>query len=219
MLRRDKSNIIFYSRRCRMCQDLLVLLKNTNFLHYFSLLCIDDNIYIPPEIKKVPTMIVYNINRPLVANEIFKWIHTTIKIQQQTPNYNQQLPNYNQQYVQQNQKTNSDDCVQIDNIEKNNKSSPTSNNSFVETNNNEMCNISDFYTCIDEGNNNALDQSYVRHDQMNMNIIFTEPEFNKISEKQMKSDTFVLMHGRNNESNEFKQDMLRQQANVLTLDR
>jgi hypothetical protein len=57
---------------------VMTIMKNENLLNYFRLFCVDDNLdKIPPQIKKVPTLIVNGIGRPLVADEIFEWIKKT----------------------------------------------------------------------------------------------------------------------------------------------
>lgn len=68
-------NIIFYSRNCKTCQNLIKLLDNEKLLSFFNLYCVDDRLdHVPPQITMVPTAIVANINKPLVAKEIFEWV-------------------------------------------------------------------------------------------------------------------------------------------------
>lgn len=69
-------NIIFYSQQCSTCRDLLILLRNENLLNYFTLFCVDNRLdKIPKQITRVPTMIVSNINKPLIAQETFEWVN------------------------------------------------------------------------------------------------------------------------------------------------
>jgi hypothetical protein len=68
-------NLVFYSRTCTTCQNLLKILQTENLLHYFRLYCIDDKLdKLPINIEIVPTIIVANIGRPLVAKEAFEWV-------------------------------------------------------------------------------------------------------------------------------------------------
>jgi hypothetical protein len=77
-------NILFYSKHCDTCRNLLILLQNENLLSAFKLMCVDEMLdKIPPQITTVPTMFVTNINRPLVAQETFEWIKQTKFIRQQ----------------------------------------------------------------------------------------------------------------------------------------
>ena len=82
-------NILFYSRTCPTCCNLLRVLQNEKLLCYFNLICVDDNLdKIPPQITIVPTMIVSTINRPLVAKETFEWVNRVKFIRQQNINAN-----------------------------------------------------------------------------------------------------------------------------------
>jgi len=68
-------NVLFYSKQCLMCQNVLIVLQNENLVQYFKLFCVDNNFdSIPKGITKVPTMIVTGVEKPLVENEIFEWI-------------------------------------------------------------------------------------------------------------------------------------------------
>ena len=70
-------NIIFYSKICNVCAQLLKILHNENMLGIFKLICVDDKIdTLPKSIKVVPTMIVSSINKPLEGKEIFEWINS-----------------------------------------------------------------------------------------------------------------------------------------------
>lgn len=82
-----KINIIFYSRNCYTCQNLIKVLQNENLLSFFKLYCVDNRLnQLPVHIKMVPTMIVTNVNRPLVGKETFEWIKKVKFIRQQVVN-------------------------------------------------------------------------------------------------------------------------------------
>jgi hypothetical protein len=68
-------NLLFYSRSCKTCEALIKLLQTENLLQHFYLICVDDKLSnLPKQINHVPTMIVKEQNKPLVAEETFEWI-------------------------------------------------------------------------------------------------------------------------------------------------
>jgi hypothetical protein len=68
-------NIIFYSRECGACKNLLNALATEDLLKMFKLYCVDGRLNtVPACIKAVPALIVENINKPLVAQEAFEWV-------------------------------------------------------------------------------------------------------------------------------------------------
>lgn len=72
-------NIIYYSKKCSTCFKLMKLLESEHLLKYFRLLCVDDKLdVLPPQITVVPTMIVSSINKPLNAEQCFKWVDAMI---------------------------------------------------------------------------------------------------------------------------------------------
>lgn len=72
----DTPNMLFYSRNCKTCNDLFTVLKNENMLSYLKLVCVDNILdKIPSNITVVPTLMLTNINKPLVCKEIFEWIN------------------------------------------------------------------------------------------------------------------------------------------------
>jgi hypothetical protein len=80
----NNMNIVFYSQNCDTCKNLLVLLKNENLLSYFALICVDDKLdKLPPQITRVPTIVVSGINKPLIAQEAFEWVKQVKFIRQQ----------------------------------------------------------------------------------------------------------------------------------------
>lgn len=68
-------NLLFVSFKCKTCINLIRILENEKLKQYFRIICVDDKLKrLPPQIKKVPTMIVKTINKPLVALETFEWV-------------------------------------------------------------------------------------------------------------------------------------------------
>lgn len=77
-------NIIFYSKSCKTCANLFETLNNERLLKYFKLICVDDCLTeISKQIRTVPTMLVYNVNKPLEGSDTFKWIEQLKFMKQQ----------------------------------------------------------------------------------------------------------------------------------------
>ena len=76
-------NILFYSNRSSPCTNLITLMKNSNLLGYFKLVCVDGRLNeMPKNITTVPTLMVANVNKLLVADEAFHWVKTMRFIRQ-----------------------------------------------------------------------------------------------------------------------------------------
>jgi hypothetical protein len=78
-------HILFYSIKCKHCNNLLSLLNNNDDYTYIS---VDNNNKIPKIIDKVPTLIINGINKPLVGKEVFTWISTQKYLNINTNNIN-----------------------------------------------------------------------------------------------------------------------------------
>jgi len=79
-------NVLFYSRHCRTSGVVLRILHNEGILNNFKLCCVDDNLdKVPPQITKVPTLIVKGIPKPLVADEIIRWLESIKFVKKPTP--------------------------------------------------------------------------------------------------------------------------------------
>lgn len=88
-------NILFFSRKCKFCNQLLTIMNNANLIPFFILYCVDDHRdNLPVAVKKVPTLIVSGVPKPLVADDAFTWVNQYISLQQKTPLQNSQM-NYN----------------------------------------------------------------------------------------------------------------------------
>lgn len=76
-------NVLFYSNRCPTCANLTTLMKNSNLLQYFKLVCVDGRLKeMPPNLTTVPTLMVANVNKLLVGKETFQWVETMRFIRQ-----------------------------------------------------------------------------------------------------------------------------------------
>jgi hypothetical protein len=73
----SSQNYLFYSTKCNTCYELINILKNENLLNNFVMKCVDNmNIQMLTSkgITRVPTMIIGNTNKILIAGETFEWV-------------------------------------------------------------------------------------------------------------------------------------------------
>jgi hypothetical protein len=89
-------NVLLYSRQCPSCKNLLTILQNEKLLQYFKLECVDDTLDKYPRNLIVPTMLVVNVNRPLMGQETFEWVNQMKFIKQQN------IAEMNKKIIQQN---------------------------------------------------------------------------------------------------------------------
>ena len=150
-------NVLFYSVHCPLCRDLIVLLKNEQFIQYFKLYCVDDNLEKCP-VRIVPTALVNGIRKPLEGKETLKWVQQAKFIRQQWIN------NMKQSVIHHNMMK-----MMMQNL-----SGP------LGYSDQEMGGFSDgfAYTDVDK----AIAHVFFGYGQDNKNAIFTAEEFNKIRE-------------------------------------
>ena len=80
----SNQNILFYSKMCESSANLMRMMDNEGILKHFKLICIDGKEdKLPEEITHVPTLIVANVPRPLIAKEAFKWLQNVKYINEQ----------------------------------------------------------------------------------------------------------------------------------------
>jgi hypothetical protein len=85
-------NILFYSKNCSTSLNLLQLMKNENLIQHFKLICVETHMNnIPKDIKRVPTLIVKDIPKPLECADAFKWIENIKYIRHQNINKTNQI--------------------------------------------------------------------------------------------------------------------------------
>lgn len=176
-------NVIFFSKRCKDCNDLLTLLKNENLLGNFVLFCVDGRLNeLPSGITMVPTMVVSGINKPLVGREPFEWVNKVKFLKQANMN--------NKMLMQQNlmrmaQKV-GPQGFRVD----------------------EMTGISDTFAFTDR--DKPLDHRYVNAND-DKNAIFTAPEQEKISPLEQKKRIEKLENDRKMQDTQNSDIMKRQQ--------
>jgi len=77
MSRQNKA-ILYYSKRCNHCADLISQIKNSegDFVNTLDYICIDGNQRLPPFLKEVPTLLTPTHPNPLTGESAFMWIDT-----------------------------------------------------------------------------------------------------------------------------------------------
>lgn len=78
----NQSNILFYMESCKTCNVFINLAHKNDILKHFKLICIDGQVeqFVSKGLKKVPTIIVKNINKQIDGNECLKWLDSIIKM-------------------------------------------------------------------------------------------------------------------------------------------
>jgi hypothetical protein len=154
-------NIVFYSRRCNLCIDLLNILKNEKMIDYFKLVCVDDDLERCP-VKMVPTMIIKGINKPLQGKETVQWVTQTKFITQK------RIADMQKTLVQHNM---------MKMMMQNKNSGPIG---FSQ----ELTGFSDqfAYTTVDQ----PVPHAFVGYKDYEKNHIFTAKEVGKLKDKEMK---------------------------------
>jgi len=85
-MNKNTPNILFYSRRCGYCSELIKLFQTENILHMFTLINVDETQNIPKNITKVPTLIVAGLPKPLEGAAAFNWFNTKKQFMQTSNN-------------------------------------------------------------------------------------------------------------------------------------
>lgn len=187
-------NILFYSRNCDTCKNLIKILQNENLLGYFRLFCVDDRLdQIPKHITQVPTMIVSNVNKPLVSGETFEWVKNIKFIKQKF------VMDMNKRTIQEN----------LLNMAKNNVSGPLG---FVDS---EMAGLSDKYALQDEKIDQAFSHNYFGLGNETKNTIFTAPEQSKIDKQDQLKKIKDMEKNRKTQDEEFVGVMKQQQLKAI----
>lgn len=172
-------NVLFFSRKCTTCQNLMKILENEQLISNFKLFCVDDNKgSIPPYIKMVPTMIVSNIPKPLVAQETFNWVQQVKFMKQKVTIQNQMI----QQAMM------------------NKMKEMMGPKEYIQQ---EMAGISDNFSFVEK--DKAFPHSYFGIGAEQKNTIFTIPEFNKLSKDQQTREIRDLESKRKVQEKQFEE--------------
>jgi len=66
--------ILYYSNYCINCKEFINILCKSPLYSQFTKINVSSNTSFPNFVKSVPTIVVPNIQRPLVGEEVFKWL-------------------------------------------------------------------------------------------------------------------------------------------------
>ncbi len=89
-------NLLFYSTKCKTCNVFMTVSQNNNILKHFKLICIDgqEKQFQEKGLKKVPTLVIKNMGKPIEGNDCISWLESTIKLKS-----NKIFDNTNDQYL------------------------------------------------------------------------------------------------------------------------
>lgn len=183
------NNIFFFSYQCGTCIKVKKILENEGLINNFYQYCVDNNLdNLPPQITRIPTLIVSNINKPLIGKEIFNWINKMKFIK-----YNKNTINNNKNGMMQKQM----------------------NNEPQGWSNIEMNNVSDKYAYQDGNIDKPFSQSYYDLNNKNHNIIKTMPENGKITSREQDKRKKELLMNRENQEENYKEYNKRKRLEIL----
>ncbi len=87
----SQQDYLFYSNKCNYSKALCQMLFNLGILTRFKMICLDNNPNRPPQITKVPTLMIHDTERPLEGAMAFKWVTAMQQFQQNAGNYKSEL--------------------------------------------------------------------------------------------------------------------------------
>jgi hypothetical protein len=82
------SNILFYSNKCTYCKEIIKLINTVDDISKYKLINIDNNSSNFPYIQRVPTLLISNLQKPIVGINAFNWIKSQSQFNKQTNNIN-----------------------------------------------------------------------------------------------------------------------------------
>ena len=199
------TNLLFYSRKCSDCRNLLMIMKNTKILNKFKLICTDNQkIDIPKYVRMVPTLIINNITNPLEGEDTFKWVQSIKYLNTEKHIQNMEVNEINVN-LNNNNKDNKTKKINKSNINNKYKKKQDILTGFLTS---EMTEFSDKYAYMEK--DNAKPQSFFNIKKNNTSI-FTAPEQEKITQDEQKSMINELMNNRKKEDNNYSKIMRKQQ--------
>ena len=92
----SKENIIFYSKKCKFCNQLINLINEVDNLNNFKCVCIDNiDLNQIPYIDSVPCLIIKEIKKPLIGVNAFNYIKSRPQLNRITNNINSNPNKFN----------------------------------------------------------------------------------------------------------------------------
>jgi hypothetical protein len=161
-------NILFYSKKCKFCSQIINLISDIDSLEKYKFICIDNEKNKYPYIQRVPTLMIKQVKQPLIGINAFNWIKSTAHFNRITNNIN----------AKPNKFVNSKENPLLYDVNKGpdgmkNKNSLDNGYTFIKTNINSIDNI-----------------SYINSKQED---IYTLPEGSKIDKTNQKKKLNTLM--------------------------
>lgn len=177
-----------------MSRDLIKMMTECKILNKFVLKCIEDmaDNEIPKSLTRVPTLIVANIQKPLVANDAILWF------KKNQPIFMQQI------YDTQNK-------IVMRNIMKNNMQSMTGPKGYLE---NEYSGISDSFAYADENLDLAQPKVYTDCNG-STEVIYTPPLEGKMMDGESKNYINNAKKEREQQDKEYNDVLRKQQLEIL----
>jgi hypothetical protein len=73
-------NLLFFSNKCKTCSHFINVCHQNKLLKYFQLIDIDNKTkeMLDKGLKKVPTIIVKGINKPIEGKDVFVWLESVL---------------------------------------------------------------------------------------------------------------------------------------------
>lgn len=183
-------NILFFSKHCTMCQQLINILQREQLIQYFKLFCVDNRLdQLPVSIEIVPTMIVTDHNGPIEGIEAAcEWIRRVKFIRNQSQQSSTNLVNQTLQTLRK-------------------KTGPQS---YIQS---EMGGFSDSFAFTNK--DKALSHNFVEAGKEDKQAIFTAPEQGAISKREQDNKIQEMKEVRDNMDNEFEKNARVQQINAV----
>lgn len=69
----NQKNKLYYSKISKLCTDLIKIMDSCGATRMFAMHCVDDMPVIPQGIDKVPTLMIYDIQKVLIGKEALVW--------------------------------------------------------------------------------------------------------------------------------------------------
>lgn len=80
--------ILFYSKYCNHCSKLFNFKQNHQDFTKVKKICVDNEINLPPQITKVPTLVSDDLHTPIYGKDVFAYFNCLDMFFQKTNNVN-----------------------------------------------------------------------------------------------------------------------------------
>ena len=198
----NMKSIIFYSKYCDFCRKLFDEINKIDSLDNYQLVCLEEHPNQFPMITRVPSLIVKNVQKPIVGKHAFECIRTTNQFNGKSNNINYKDPNKH---------LNKEDNTMLYDVEDEKSTTQTKNNdySYVHDDNDDK-NVTDVnvklekeFSDIQEENEAPMDNKKLQIERI-MSIrqrqsdLLQEHNYNMNSSMRQKNVKKRIMINRNN---------------------